>query len=226
MEYSLNVNQLALRKWHGKIDGDDALIIAMVRSLHPDNEAIRSRMHGGLFQLTNEFFHLMIPMLTFKDDRLGDRLKHLQDIGLLDLELHTEKVTSRRMRFGRLSRLYWAEEERAQKHADQMKAESQSGEKAGPEKRPGRSKDFSPPEKKPDDHLRKDDQRAGAAPSGGADAALQQDRLATPEEVAALKAELPWERKRLEKRNEQLREMHRVTGERDPFDEDREQRPA
>jgi hypothetical protein len=124
VQYTIVVDQLALKRWHGKIDALDALIVSFVAGLNPHNQAVARRMHAGMFELSREWIRQEIPLLDVSADWIGRRLATLRKMGVLDLK--TERVGSHFHTYGRLSRLYFAEVERAKKAADAVRVERDS----------------------------------------------------------------------------------------------------
>jgi len=122
------VQQDALAKWCGKIDAADAILLALLRSLSPDNPAVAAHMWKGHFLFSRTFINDMLPLLDISGDRIGRRLKKLSEIGLIDLQ---RKLTGAGKRlYARLSRLYWAEEERANRKAGNHAVKTPHGENA------------------------------------------------------------------------------------------------
>jgi hypothetical protein len=125
LEYSLYIDQLSLKRWHDKIDLVDAAIIGFIRNLNADSPDVSRRMRNGYYQLNRDWLIEQIPLLHLSPDRLGKRLHQLEKVGLLDLQ-YTPLKQGRRKLFGKLSKLYSAEEERAKRFAEKHSASPQS----------------------------------------------------------------------------------------------------
>jgi hypothetical protein len=130
VQYTLVVDQLALKRWHGKIDAMDALIIAFVASLNPHNQAVAKRMRGGMFELSREWIREEVPLLDVSADWIGRRLAALRKIGLLDLK--TEHTGQRYHTYGKLSKLYFAELEKAKKAVEKVRSDPVSERDSSP----------------------------------------------------------------------------------------------
>lgn len=119
---TVHIRQDALQKWCGnppKIDVTDALLIALIRSLNPDNPKVAEIMWNGCFRLSRAYVREMLPLINLADDWISRKLRHLQKVGLVDVYM---RATGKgKQRYARLSRLYWQEEERANKRADSHK---------------------------------------------------------------------------------------------------------
>jgi hypothetical protein len=118
VEYSLYVDQLALKRWHGKIDATDAFLVAFISRLNPHNQRVSACMRDGLFSLNRSWVIGELPLLQLTEDNLGRRLHELERLGLVDLKLFPDAGGHRRL-YGKLSRLWFAELEKAKKLVEQ-----------------------------------------------------------------------------------------------------------
>jgi hypothetical protein len=121
VEYSIVLDQLSLRRWFGSIDATDAILIGFIRGLNSHNPAVAARMKDGLFELSREWIHDEIPLLDVSVDWIGRRLSSLRKLGIV--ELKTEHVGQRFHTYGKLSKLYFAEVEKAKRDVEKRKSE-------------------------------------------------------------------------------------------------------
>ena len=201
MEFVLFINQIALKRWFEKFDGDDAILVAFISNLNPENEAIASYMRDGFFMLNRTFLRQQLPMLNFSEDWISRRLKRLQDIGLVDLR-HYRSPDGKHTLYGRLSKLYWREVERAKQHAHSFPVYKEINQPCQLEVGQSSQLEVGQSNHGTRDHLPTDDypidqcndQREGvsAAPSGGAAAVSPEGRRATEDEIEKMKGMLPW----------------------------------
>lgn len=112
MEYNIIINQAALRKWVGKINLLDAAIVGFVRSLTPDDPAVRHYMLSGHYRLEAKWILRQMPLLDVSEDWLLRTLKKLKTVGLLDT-FSTLGPKKRLKTYGRLSAKYFEEEQNA-----------------------------------------------------------------------------------------------------------------
>lgn len=187
MEFNILINQAALRKWiaRGQVDADDAMLVAFIRGLHPDDEAVKRLMHGDYYRLTRSWILCEIPLLTFTQDRLSRRLHDLKKAGIVDL-LRLRDDQKQWKLYGRLSHLYYQEEQKARDEIAWVKTpmgKNTHGYSAQ-----------TPLVKTPIDHKRDDHKRRlDAAPPQGSGA--QTNKIITEEYAAELAARLPWRKK-------------------------------
>jgi len=91
-------------------------------------------MWKGHFLFSRSYIHEMLPLLGISGDRIGRRLKKLSQVGLIDLR---RKLTSKGQRlYAQLSRLYWAEEDRANRKAGSHTSKTPRGENASGDSAP------------------------------------------------------------------------------------------
>lgn len=118
----VHIRQDVLKKWIGKrhkIDAVDALIVSLIRSLSPDNPKVAEYMWNGRYRLTRKYIREMLPLLEhLTDDWISRRLRLLEKVGLVDICMR--QTGKGKERYVKLSRLYWAEEDRANKEADKQ----------------------------------------------------------------------------------------------------------
>jgi hypothetical protein len=124
---TIHIDQLALKKWHGKIDAADAIIVALIRSLNADNPLVKKYMFDEYFMFNREWVLGMIPLIDISEDTLSHRLVALEKIGLVDRRIWTNKLTGKYTLYVRLSRLYWAEENRQHKELEATVDENAHG---------------------------------------------------------------------------------------------------
>ena len=117
MEYTLVVDQLALKRWHGKIDGDDCLLIAFISKLNSHNPEIAQYMKGDYFRLNRSWMLTELPLLDFTEYTLSRRLHQLEKLGLLDLE-NPHGQGGHLLLYGRMSKLWYQEVEKAKKEVE------------------------------------------------------------------------------------------------------------
>ncbi|MBA7563080.1 hypothetical protein ES708_04733 [subsurface metagenome] len=112
----LKIRQDVLAKWIGdppKIDVTDALLIAFIRSLNPENKKVAELMWRGYFMLSRKFVKGSLPLINLTDDWISRKIKNLQKIGLVDLCLRD--TGKGKLRYVKLSKLYWQEERRVER---------------------------------------------------------------------------------------------------------------
>ncbi len=190
MEYNIIVNQAALRKWivRGQLDAADAMLVAFIRGLHPDDANVKRLMLKDYYRLSLSWILREIPLLAFTKDRLSRRLHELQKIGLVDLIRRRDDRKQWEV-YGRLSPLYYREEQKARDEVAWV--ETPMGKNTHGCSAP------TPWVKTPTDHKDNDHKKDSPAPllSGGAGAS-QDEEGNTAESVAALVARLPWKKGR------------------------------
>lgn len=185
MEYTIVVNQQALRRWiaRGQIDAADAMLVAFIRGLHPDDANVKRLMYGDYYRITRSWILREMPILTFTQDRLSRRLHELQKVGLVDLMRRRNDEKQWEL-YGRLSPLYYREEQKARDElewvktpmgvnahgpVDNPRAETPTGENTHGCSAP------TPLVKTPTDHKRDDHKRDAAPFSGGSGAPQDQE---------------------------------------------------
>ena len=119
MEYTLSVDQLALKRWHRKVDGDDALIIAFIEKLNPHNDAVKAKMRRGYFRFSRPWVLAEIPLLRFGVVTLSRKIKRLGDLGIIDIDNTPEG--GHFSLYVKLSKTYFQEAEKAKIEASAMK---------------------------------------------------------------------------------------------------------
>ncbi len=117
MEYSLVIDQLALKRWHGKIDGDDALLIAFISKLNSHNPEVARYMDRDYFRLNRSWILTELPLLGFTEYTLSRRLHQLQKLGILDLK-NPHGQGGHLLLHGRMSKLWYQEVEKAKREVD------------------------------------------------------------------------------------------------------------
>jgi hypothetical protein len=221
VQYSLFVDVLALKRWHGRIDATDALIIGFIAGLNPHNPAVAQLMRGDYFRLSRDWLLGEIPILTCSADWIGRKLAALRDLGIIDLK--TERAENAHHRtYGKLSKLYFSECEKAKKYADRFS--STEGLQSRSDGKLRGTTDPAPADQSPGDHS-KNDQKKDAPPACGGGGApsdnpsppseLPTDRVMTPEEETEIASQTPWRREELEKRQRVLQINRALLGERD-----------
>jgi len=112
----VTIRQDVLEKWIGdspKIDVTDALLIALIRSLDPKNPEVAKLMWCGHFMLACRYVREKLPLINLSPDWISRKLKRLQKIGLVDIRIR--QTSKGKLRYVKLSRLYWQEEERVKR---------------------------------------------------------------------------------------------------------------
>lgn len=114
----IHTDQMALAAWIGQIDTTDAMLISLIRSLDPNNPRVSALMTGGYFLFTTSFVLEQLPLINIKDDMLGLHLKKLKKLGLINKIVRFSKKTGHALRYVKLSKRYYAAEERGRGIAD------------------------------------------------------------------------------------------------------------
>jgi hypothetical protein len=196
MEITINFNQLALKRWYGRIDGDDCLLIAFISNLKSENPAIKKHMINGFFRLNRAFISQQLPVLQFSEDWISRRLKRLQDCGLVDLE-HFRDSGGRPLLYGRMSKLYWRDLESANAYSDKLKLPPDNAHR---DDCPTGTRDHCPTYDCPTDQCKINEEGTPPPPLDGADGAPQEeespapDHVMTEAEFALLRRAVPWAR--------------------------------
>jgi hypothetical protein len=192
MEFHLSVNQLALRRWFGKIDGDDALLLAFIAGLNADNPRIAKHMKDGFFRLNRTYLKQELPVLSFSEDWISRRMKRLADVGLLDL-VHRRSPSGQALLFGRMSKLYWRDYERAKAHADRLELPEDSH----TDDCPTGTRDRPPTDDCPTNQYKINEDGDTAPPPlvvGDAGPETSPDRAMTEDEFQDIAQRVPWRR--------------------------------
>jgi hypothetical protein len=190
MEYNIIINQAALRRWieKGQVDADDAIIVAFIRGLHPDDPVVKRFMHGDFFRLHLGWLLQEMPVLKFTSDRLSRRLHALEKEGVVEL-LHVVDEKKQFKLYGRLSATYYREERKERERTGTTVGENTHGclDRGCPSPTPW--------VKTPIDHKKDDHKRDRPAPllTGEAGAAPREEEPDAAD-IAALIASLPWKK--------------------------------
>lgn len=188
MEYNIIINQAALRRWieKDKVDLVDAIIIAFIRGLHPDDPVVAKYMHGDYYRIHLGWVLQELPVLHITKDWLSRRLHALQAQGILDVKRLVDEKKQFKL-YARLSQTYYLEERRA-KESVTMGLYSHGTVDHG-------TSDQTPTVPAPIDHKDNDHKRDRPAPllTGEAGAAPREEEPGTAD-IAALIASLPWKK--------------------------------
>ncbi len=108
MEYSINIDQITLEEWEGKIDMIDCAIITFIRDLNPDNPKIKKLMWRGYFLVKLEWLLDELPMLGIADRTTRRRLQHMCELGILEkLNKRIDGEGIRQLAYYKLSKAFW-----------------------------------------------------------------------------------------------------------------------
>jgi hypothetical protein len=164
MEFNITINQAALQRWiqQEQIDADDGVIVAFIRSLHPDDPVVKQYMHGDYYRLTLSWVLREMPILRFTEDRLSRRLHALKAAGIVDLLRLVDEKKQFKL-YGRLSSDYYRAERKAMERVDEIQKATMGENTHGSSAR-------TPAVKTPIDHKKDDHKREDAAPLGGSGA--------------------------------------------------------
>jgi hypothetical protein len=176
---TVHIRQDALRKWCGdspKIDVTDAVLVALIRSMNATNPHVKELIWQGYFLLSRKYVREMLPLINLTDDWISRKLKHLQEVGLVDLRLRD--TGKGKLRYAKLSRLYWQEEERANRQANSHKDYSPMG------VQPHGSTDPNPTGCSPTDQINDHEERQASAAAPGEPGGVP-PAGSTPEGMAA-----------------------------------------
>ena len=119
MKNSVYVDQLVLEAWKGKIDCADALLIAFIQDLNPQNPAIRDHMWRGHFLITLKWIQDQLPILQLSESTIFRRLQKLQRLGILD-SIKKQVRGSQSLSYFKLSDAFWRVHKK--RHAEATKA--------------------------------------------------------------------------------------------------------
>ena len=119
MKNSIYVDQLVLEAWKGKIDCCDALLIAFIQDLNPQNPAIRDHMWRGHFLITLKWVQDQLPILQLSESTIFRRLQKLQRLGILD-SIKKQVRGSQSLSYFKLSDAFWRVHKK--RHEDATKA--------------------------------------------------------------------------------------------------------
>ena len=118
----LTIDLAALAPWAGKIDGTDAMLVGLIRSLDPRNPTVRQRMLGDYLMLTTAYIAGQVPMIDLAPRTLRTRLLKLVRLGIIDKCAWFNKRTGHKCRYVKLSKLYYQAEDRAHRDAERALA--------------------------------------------------------------------------------------------------------
>ena len=108
MKYSINIDQITLEEWEGKIDMIDCAIITFIRDLNPDNPKIKKLMWRGYFLVKLEWLLDELPMLGIADRTTRRRLQHMCELGILEkLNKRIDGEGIRQLAYYKLSKAFW-----------------------------------------------------------------------------------------------------------------------
>lgn len=190
MEFNIIVNQAALRVWieRGQVDADDGVLVAFIRGLHPDDEAVKRLMHKDYYRLTLSWILREVPILAFTEDRLSRRLHDLKKAGLVDL-LRLRDDQKQWKLYGKLSAEYYREEQKARDEVAWAKTPM-----GGPRVETPMGENTrgylgqTPAVKTPIDHKKDDHKSEDAAASDGSGAPASLEELLRPIEQPVTKS--------------------------------------
>jgi hypothetical protein len=187
MEYNIVINQAALRKWieSGKVDATDAIIIAFIRGLHPDDPVVRQFMNGDYFRIHLGWLLQEVPILKITKDWLSRRLHALASAGIMQVRRIVDQKKQFKL-YARLSPEYYKEERKAREST--MGVQSHGSTDRG-------STVPGPWEYTPIDHKKDDHKKGRTAPLlTGEAVSAQEEEEPTAEDITALIASLPWKK--------------------------------
>jgi ribosomal protein L37AE/L43A len=114
----LTIDLAALAPWAGKIDGTDAMLVGLIRSLDPRNPTVRQRMLGDYLMFTTAYIAGQIPMIDLAPRTIKTRIARLVALGIIDRVAWFNKRTGHKCRYVKLSKLYYKAEDRAHRDAE------------------------------------------------------------------------------------------------------------
>jgi hypothetical protein len=119
---TIHVDQLTLKRWHGKITATESILVAFVRTLSAENPSVEKYMHNGYFRLSRAWVKSMLPILDLSEAVIARHFHELAKLGIMDIKNFVMPGAGTRFGlYGRLSKLYWTEENRAHQDADSRK---------------------------------------------------------------------------------------------------------
>jgi len=126
MLHYLSINLLALGEWLRELNGDERLIVALLRSMDSDNPAVRRRMLGQYKQFSTRYITEQLRLPASSAATMGRRILHLDALGIIERIPWIDKRTGHWARYVKLSRRYWKSERRAYEEAGRVVAEVES----------------------------------------------------------------------------------------------------
>ena len=126
MLHYISVDLLALGPWLDELNGDERLIVALLRSMDSDNPVVRRRMLGQYKQFSSSYIREQLRLPTSSMATIGRRILHLDTLGIIKRFRWLDKRTGRMVRYVKLSSRYWKAEKRAHDEADRMVAKAES----------------------------------------------------------------------------------------------------